>query len=263
MTKQLGTIAVAAIVSMALIVKEREMISELKLCLITLGICGVAFSAMYIAKPDSPVSSSMRQQSPSDLSVKQAEEDVAKLLVHESGNLLILGTKWGVTPTYLWGDFNGDGAIDIAIVAALNTSVGFSTQPLSAFVIDKARPPDYQRVNEYPREFLKEYTDTPLLVIFHGANDATMKNFQIKERFIVLDGMDKPPLRMLLHKGRLDAAVAGDEPRVVLPPKLIGDALVCLGNDNTGTAIFWNKGKYRWYPVNKYPPRKSRSRKSR
>jgi hypothetical protein len=54
------------------------------------------------------------------------------------------------------------------------------------------------------------------------------------------------------------AVVAGDEPRVVPPPKLIGDAIVCLDDNNVGTAIFWNKGKYHWYPVNKYPPRKSR-----
>jgi hypothetical protein len=155
-TKRLSKIALAAIVGLALAVKEREMISKLKPCLITLGICSVAFSATYTAKPDSPVSSYMRQQSQSDLSVKQAEEDVAKLLVRESSNLLILGTKWGVTPTYLWGDFNGDGAIDVAIVPALNTGVGFITQPLSAFVIDKALPPDYQPADKFPREVLGE-----------------------------------------------------------------------------------------------------------
>src|SRR5262245_65954136 len=117
MTKRLSKIALTAIVGLALAVKERKMISKLKPGLITLGICSVAFSATYTAKPDSPVSPSMRQQSQSDLSVMQAEEDVTKLLARESGNLLILGTKWGVTPTYLWGEFNGDGAIDMAIVA--------------------------------------------------------------------------------------------------------------------------------------------------
>jgi hypothetical protein len=234
------------------------MIPKLKLCLMILGFCSVAFSATYTAKPDFPMSSSIGQQSQTTLSVKQTEEAVAKLLVRESSNLFILGTKWRVTPTYLWGDFNGDGAIDIAIVAALNTGIVFSIQPLSAFVIDEARPPNYQPADEFPREVLGEYTDIPLLVVFHGANGASMENFQIKERFIVLDVMDTPPQRLLLHKGRLERAVAGDEPRVVPPPKLTGDALVFLGDGNIGTAIFWNKEKYRWYPVNKYPPRKSK-----
>jgi hypothetical protein len=237
---------------------------KLKFCLITLGICSVALLVTCTAISDSHVSPSKGQpnaekgqQSQTASSVGQVEEDVAKLLARESSNLLILGTKLKVTPTYLWGDFNGDGAIDIAIVAALNASVNFNTQPLSAFVIDDALPPNDQGADKFPRESLKEYTDIPLLVIFHGANDASVKNFQIKERFIVLNVMDTPPQRMLLHKGRLEPAVAGDEPRVIPPPKPIGDAIVFLGDRNTGTAIFWYKGKYRWYPVNKYPPRKS------
>jgi hypothetical protein len=118
------------------VVEELGMISKLKICLITLGICGVAFSVTCTAKSDLPVSpykvrlsAEKGQQSQTALSVGQAEEDVAKLLARESSNLLILGTKLRVTPTYLWGDFNGDEAIDIAIVAALNVSVNFNTQP--------------------------------------------------------------------------------------------------------------------------------------
>lgn len=236
------------------------MISKLKLCLITLVICSVAFSVACTAKSHSSASSSKEKPSPEKAQQGQtaspegqSEIDVAKLLARESGDLLVL---WKIAPNYLWGDFNGDGAKDIAIVAALNTKVKFSVEPLSAFVIDKALSPNDQFTDKFNREVLGGAADLPLLVIFHGSSDASTNNFQIKERFIVLDGLDNHPQRILLHKGKLDPAVAGDEPRAVPPPKLIGDAIVSLGEENTGTAVFWYKGKYRWYPVEKYPPQK-------
>src|SRR5262245_19828219 len=106
------------------------MISKLKVCLITLGICGVAFSAACATKSDSAASSSKEKPGPEKARQGQtasaegrSEVDVAKLLAHESGDLLVLGK---VAPNYLWGDFNGDGAKDIAIVAALNTNLKFS-----------------------------------------------------------------------------------------------------------------------------------------
>src|SRR5262245_10312745 len=130
------------------------MISKLKPCLIALGICSAAFSVACTAKSESPASSStekpsvekgQQDQKPLSVGQTQSEEDVAKLLERESGNLLVLGTKWKkTTPKFLRGDFNGDGAGDIAIAAAVNAGVKFDTQPLSAFVIDKAFPPDDQ-----------------------------------------------------------------------------------------------------------------------
>jgi len=198
------------------------------------------------------------RQNQAALSVKQAAEDLTKLLRLESSNLITLDNDSRVTPTYLWGDFNGDGAIDVVMVASLNTGVVFDIRHLSAFVIDKARSPGSRNGYKFLPEALENYRDTPFLVIFHGANGTTIKDFQVRERFIVLDGMDEGPLRMTLHRGKLDTVFAGDEPRAVIPPKPVGDAVLLLWNDNSGTAVLWYGGKYYWYPVEKPSRRKPR-----
>ena len=59
------------------------------------------------------------------------------------------------------------------------------------------------------------------------SNTATMKRYHLK----------------------LPEAVAGDEPEIVPPPKLIGDAIVMLTDENKGTAIYWDGARYRRYPV--------------
>jgi hypothetical protein len=235
------------------------MISKLKLCLITLGICSLAFLVACAARSDSAASSSKEKPSPEKAQQGQtaspegqSEVDVAKLLARESGDMLVLKK---IAPNYLWGDFNGDGAKDLAIVATLNAKVKFSVQPISAFVIGRAAfPPDYEEY-EFEEEMLKDDTaDIPLLVIFHSAGDASINNFQIKERFIVLDVIEQP---MFLHKGKLDPAALLEAPQATPPPKLIGDAIVSMKEDYPGTAIFWYKGKYCGYPVEKkYPPQK-------
>ncbi|HKX29781.1 MAG TPA: hypothetical protein VJ302_18975 [Blastocatellia bacterium] len=129
---------------------------------------------------------------------------------------------------------------------------------VSAAVTHFASQPTSLKSHKFLPKTLGPYGNSPILVIFHGVGGTNPNDFQIKERFVVLDGFDAPPIQMRLHRGRLSPAVAGDEPEPIPPPKLIGDGIVGIGDDDSGTAVFWYQGKYCWYPVEKYSKRKPR-----
>jgi len=234
-------------------------------CMTVLIACDMK-AGISLYKSREPTVAEIGQQNQTISSTKQDDEGIAKLLKSESGGMLTIRTspseRRAITPAYLRGDFNGDGAVDLAIIAFLNVKVDFDPQPLTTFVIDKAYPPNYRATYKFTPQNLKGYRDSglPLLVVFHGATDTNVVDFKIKERFIILSGIDNYSKKALLFRGALKPAVAGDEPRVIPPPKLVGDAIVILDDQNTGNAIFWYGGRYCYYPVENF---KASSRSAR
>src|SRR5919109_4475010 len=59
------------------------------------------------------------------LPTEKSEEWVSNLLQHESSGMLTLWNR-SITPKYIWGDFNGDRAIDLLIPASINRTVEFN-----------------------------------------------------------------------------------------------------------------------------------------
>lgn len=54
---------------------------------------------------------------------------------------------------------------------------------------------------------------------------------------------------MSSFKGKLEPAAYGDEAEIVPPPYLLGDAILMIDSENSGTAVYWDGARYRWYEV--------------
>ena len=215
---------------------------------ISLGFLLVIFISIYAFKGD-VISPGSKQQltSKKGPSADQPVEWVSKLLERESSDML---TLWSgvITPKFIWGDFNGDKTIDLLIPASMNRKTELNYRKLSAFDVDKVRAIGVNPKGKFPVERLKPDNNV-LLVIFHGVSGSTANSFQVGERYIVIGGTYTNPERMFLFRGKLKPATAGDEPKVVIPPILNGDAILFL-DDEGGTAIYWYKERYHWYPIN-------------
>jgi hypothetical protein len=195
------------------------------------------------------ISSGSKQQltSKKGSSAYQPVEWISELLERESSDMLTLWSG-GITPKFIWGDFNGDKTIDLLIPASINRKTEFNYKKLSSFYVDKAQAIGVNPKAKFPVEKLKPDNDV-LLVIFHGVPGSTADSFQVGKRYIIIDGTYKNPERMILFRGKLKPATAGDELKVVTPPLLNGDAILFL-DDEGGTAIYWYKERYHWYPIN-------------
>lgn len=102
---------------------------------------------------------------------------------------------------------------------------------------------------------LKWYSDhnAAILVIIHGSRDFGLTNTKRKQRFVLVDAWNNGKLKLQLYRGKLKIARAGDEPKLLPPPELLGSALILLGIGNNGTAVYWDGTAYRWYPVSEPP----------
>jgi hypothetical protein len=238
------------------IVRVRRILLSLILCVSATGCnkppSSAKASSSEAAKdslPDSPdrdgglVSARLKRPS---LAIEEISVRVKSLIEQESAGLLSLAGA--VSPNYLVGDYNGDQLLDIAAVVALKRKVAQDERSGSRFSISKPCVSKSDQPTALAITNLERYEGEKLLVIFHGSQRG-LDNFRSGRRFIVLDVIDRATSKLLLFRGKLKPAVAGDEPRPLSPPLLKGDAILLLGNDSSGAAVYWRGNGYCWYPV--------------
>lgn len=181
------------------------------------------------------------------------KQAVKQLIKQEFNNFFYLEEKAGISPSFLIGDTNGDGIDDIVAIVHVRGMIDESSitkpsfwlgKPLGTGMNSKAYKDHYFTIGD-----LSRYKGEPILVIIHGSGKASKKREHPYYKYALLDAMDNGVNKMSFQRTPLTASTITNEREAKLPPKLIG-AAVLLTLDNSGTAIYWDGERYRWYPVN-------------
>jgi len=197
-------------------------------------------------------------QNPPTQRAKLNEEEVITLLSLEFSGLFKIDDQH-ISPSYLVGDFNGDGIQDIAISVQLNRQVSAADKSKPLFSFEKAPGPGPSTVGEQGSDSgfaigdLVRYQDLAILAVIHGSKNKGWNESQPEQRFVIVDAWHLGKKLMSLYRGKLKPTPYGDEPRIIQPPEFFGDAILMLDQTNTGTAVYWDGARYRWYPVDELP----------
>ena len=149
------------------------------------------------------------------------------------------------TPTYVVGDFNGDGSPDLAVITkATAASLKEINDELANWVLEDPRSvpiPGTSAANRMlpPKPVRAENGDT-LLAIIHGVGAKGWRNPEAKQTFLLKNGAG---LNMTLLTAK--DLLASNSP-AKLPP-LRGDTISQTLNGRSGI-LFWTGAKYAWYP---------------
>jgi hypothetical protein len=147
-------------------------------------------------------------------------------------------------PSFVVGDFNGDGWEDVAVVAKagdgslteINSELANWTLEDPRAVTDASKEGAGQMLR--PRAVKAEKTDS-LLAIIHGIGPQGWRNREARQTFLLRNGVGK---NIVVRSSNNLPRLAGN-PR--LPP-FRGDAISETLNGRGGI-IFWTGAKYAWY----------------
>lgn len=156
-----------------------------------------------------------------------------------------------ISPSYLLGDFNGDDVLDIAIPVRLIRSIEASDKTESPFWFGKPLGPGMAQDDEryrFKMGDLNRYRNESILIVLHGVAGRGWNHSEPKQKYVIVDGWDAGKINMASYRGKLKPVAAGDG-AIEPPPRLLGDAILMLGQENKGTALYCDGNKYRWYPV--------------
>lgn len=191
---------------------------------------------------------------------KLPPEQVIALLETEFGGLFQVDVdERTISPAYLIGDFNGDGVKDIGISVRLSRDVDPNDKSKPAFSFEKAEGPGPSTLGEKGHEptftigDLARYRNLPILAVIHGTRERGWRGSQPQQKFAVVDAWYLHKKTMRLYRGALKPAPNGDDPEIPPPPHLLGDAILMIIQGNTGTAVYWDGARYRWYPIDELP----------
>jgi hypothetical protein len=218
-------------------------------------VTGIA-SACYFRAANMQENSNQVPKAPSE-----STEQIRGVLAKEFGGLMDIDDRT-ISPTFLMGDFNGDGVADLAIAVRVNREIDPEDPSEMPFRFEKAYGPGPSTVGEpdYGPSFtigvLAHYrrNNFSMLAIIHGTRELGFTETMPQQRILVVDAWHLGKKRMSLFKGKLEPAAYGDEPETVAPPQLLGDAILMIGPENSGTAVYWDGARYRWYPVDGLTP---------
>ncbi|HYX31043.1 MAG TPA: hypothetical protein VE863_21080 [Pyrinomonadaceae bacterium] len=146
-------------------------------------------------------------------------------------------------PTFLVGDFNGDGSEDIAVITKPNEdSLGEINNELANWVLEDPHDvpiPGTKATDIKPKPVRAEKADT-LLAIIHGAGAQGWRNNQARQTFLLRNAAGADATVQTLNTLRTASF------KQKLPP-LRGDAILETVNGHRGL-IFWTGAKYSWAP---------------
>ena len=215
-------------------------------------LCGIAsaYKTGYFQLKTGPIENSfVRSTGTKDSEL--TESRVRGILISELEGWFDLSDRV-ISPSYVSADLNGDGIVDLAAAVRLNREVSpdDTTEPPFQFV-----KPDGDPLYRMETGALRWYHDhnAAILVIIHGSRDFGLTNTKPAQRYVLVDGWQGGKLKLQLYRGKLKIARAGDEPELMPPPVLLGSALILLGIENDGTAVYWDGKAYSWYPVREPP----------
>ncbi|HEX7723056.1 MAG TPA: hypothetical protein VF397_12915 [Pyrinomonadaceae bacterium] len=149
-------------------------------------------------------------------------------------------------PSFVVGDFNGDGSEDLAIVSKANeSSLPEINNELANWILEDPRAipiPGSKAANELqrPKPVKVEKTNS-LLAIIHGVGAQGWRNREARQSYLLRNGAGTNIL--VRSAGELQRDSANSR----LPP-LRGDAISETMNGHHGL-IFWTGAKYAWSPT--------------
>jgi hypothetical protein len=141
-------------------------------------------------------------------------------------------------PSFLVGDFNGDGSEDIAIVVKPSPdSLAEINNEFSNWTLEDVREPKQASKPQLPKA---EKTDT-LLAIIHGVGANGWRNREARQAFLIRNAVGTNPRVESVTSRALDPS-----PTSRLPAK--SDVIQETINGHVGL-IYWAGARYALYPV--------------
>ncbi len=188
------------------------------------------------------------EQTTSSTKVNQSSQSTAATEVLKTSFGAAVEAVSGFKPFYLTGDFNGDGAQDIAIVVRIK---GRRSE----------LPPDVRLLNPFDSgaraNFPAEPAAKPTLAfaIIHGTNNAGWKTSQPAGKFLLLG--ESPILILEYDRSAGSAADAKNLMEILSkrgkrrrgtnwPPTAAKGDSILLETEATESILYWNGKTYRW-----------------
>lgn len=157
-----------------------------------------------------------------------------------------------VKPFWLTGDFDGDGAQDVAVTVRLARTVNPKDRSKPPFnyqmLLDSASPATESLDLRMGDLGLGEYW--PILVVFHRVSETKPGNCpQGQDIYVLNEALDKKGSMHIYRGKKLPPGTIGDPKEDQPPPSLKGAAILLFHKDTKwGMAFYWDGARYRWYP---------------
>jgi len=178
-----------------------------------------------------------------------------ELLVHDCFDGLFRVDTATISPNFVVGDFDNDGAPDLFVAVRLARSVSIDDKSEPPFnyqdVIDSTSPASSAlklRMGDLTRP-----KDGRFWVVLHHLPAGKIAQCSSKQqKFVLLFVEDKGTSTIrVFHGKRLPPGTIGDPKEDEPPPWLKGDAILLVDDKSYGEALFWDGTRYRWYPFNR------------
>jgi len=149
------------------------------------------------------------------------------------------------TPSFVVGDFNGDGSEDLAVViTASEGSLAEINNELANWILEDPRtvpiPGTSPSKRTVPGKPVKVVKGDTLLAIIHGVGARGWRNREARQTLLLRNGAGS---NMIVQSARTLQGGA-DKTRL---PRLRGDAISQTIGGKPGL-LFWTGAKYSWYP---------------
>lgn len=179
---------------------------------------------------------------------------VADIVERAFGGLLQVDNN-KLSPSYLVGDFNGDGIEDIVICVRLKKeldkndvrSPSFNlTVPLLGTSYGSRR--GISKSRQFTLGQLARLQNFSFLIIVHGQIGREFQAVDEGHKFVLMNTIQPEANRLSIFRGKLRNVPRSGDLDVGPAPHLIGDA-VLITTRGIGEALYWDHGEYSLYPI--------------